>query len=49
MEEEAEDVENAVAAVLDKGYRTADIAERERETVGTDRMGDLIAQEIRNM
>jgi 3-isopropylmalate dehydrogenase len=45
MEGAAEDVEKAVDAVLDKGYRTADIAE-EKGTVGTEEMGDLIAQEV---
>jgi len=46
MDKQAEDVENAVEAVLDKGYRTADIAEKDKKTVSTDEMGDLIFQEI---
>jgi 3-isopropylmalate dehydrogenase len=46
MEEAAEDVEKAVDAVLDRGYRTADIAEKDKRTVGTEEMGDLIAQEV---
>jgi len=48
MDEQAENVEKAVEAVLDKGYRTADIAEKGRRTVSTDEMGDLIAREIEN-
>ncbi len=46
MGEQAQIVENAVEAVLDKGYRTADIAEKGKKTVGTEEMGDLIAREI---
>jgi 3-isopropylmalate dehydrogenase len=48
MKDQAEDVERAVEAMLDKGYRTADIAGESQKTVGTDEMGDLIAQEIRD-
>ena len=48
MDRQAEDVEKAVEAVLDKGYRTADIAENGKKTVSTDEMGDLIAREIEN-
>jgi len=46
MAEAAQDIENAVDAILDKGYRTADIAEKDKETVGTSKMGNLIVQEI---
>ena len=46
IEEAAEEIEKAVDAVLDKGYRTVDIAEKGKKTVGTGEMGDLIAQEI---
>jgi 3-isopropylmalate dehydrogenase len=48
MDKAAQDIENAVDAVLDKGYRTADIAEKDKKTVGTGKMGNLIAQEIGN-
>lgn len=46
MEEAAKDIENAVSKVLDKGYRTSDIMEQEKISVGTEKMGDLITQEI---
>ncbi|NMM63719.1 3-isopropylmalate dehydrogenase [Clostridium sp. P21] len=46
MEEAARDIENAVSKVLDKGYRTSDIMEQEKILVGTEKMGELIAQEI---
>lgn len=46
MEEAARDVENAVSRVLDKGYRTSDIMEQGKISVGTEKMGDLITQEI---
>lgn len=46
MEEAADDLEEAVDAVLDRGYRTADITEKDKRTVGTEEMGDLIAQEM---
>ncbi|MGI6776666.1 MAG: 3-isopropylmalate dehydrogenase [Acetivibrionales bacterium] len=44
---EAADIESAVKRVLDKGYRTVDIASRATETVGTKKMGHLIEEEIR--
>lgn len=46
MEEAARDIENAVSRVLDKGYRTSDIMEKGKISVGTEKMGDLITQEI---
>ncbi|AWI04952.1 3-isopropylmalate dehydrogenase [Clostridium drakei] len=46
MEEAARDVENAVSRVLDKEYRTSDIMEQGKISVGTEKMGDLITQEI---
>jgi 3-isopropylmalate dehydrogenase len=46
LDEEAEAIENAVDAVLARGYRTADIAEEGAEVVGTQVMGDLIADSI---
>ena len=49
MDKAAQDIEDAVDAVLDKGYRTADIAEKDKKTVGTGEMGDMITQEIENM
>lgn len=48
MDEAAEEIEKAVDTVLDKGYRTADIAEKDKKTVGTGEMGNLIAREIGN-
>lgn len=49
MDKQAEDIEKAVENVLDKGYRTADIAEKGKKTVGTEEIGDLIAREIEGM
>ena len=49
MKEQAEIIENAVDAVLDKGYRTADIAEKGKKTVSTGDMGDLIAREVESL
>ncbi len=44
--EEAEDIENAVTAVLDKGYRTPDIYVDGTTKVGTKEMGRLICENI---
>ncbi|MFZ5969593.1 MAG: 3-isopropylmalate dehydrogenase [Bacillota bacterium] len=44
MEEAAKDIENAVSKVLDQDYRTLDIMEPGKTAVGTEKMGDLIAQ-----
>ena len=46
LEEEAQDVENAIEKVLEKGYRTVDIMSEGMTLVGTKEMGDKIAQEI---
>ncbi len=47
MEQESKDIENAVSEVLKQGYRTEDILKNDNETlVGTNKMGDLIAQQI---
>ncbi len=46
LDREAAAVENAVAAVLDEGYRTRDIREESKTQVGTTEMGDLIAARI---
>ena len=46
LETAADDIEKAVTRVLDKGYRTADIASVDRIAVGTDEMGRLIREEI---
>lgn len=46
MEDTAQDIENAVSKVLDKDYRTLDIMKQGKIVVGTEQMGDLIAQEI---
>lgn len=40
-------IENAVVRVLDKGYRTSDIAYYGGTVVGTREMGRLIAEEVR--
>jgi len=49
MTEQARIIEDAVDAVLDKGYRMADIVEEGKKTVGTGEMGDLIAGEMENL
>lgn len=46
MEQAAKDIETSVMKVLDKGYRTIDISCENMTTVGTTKMGDLIAKEI---
>jgi len=46
MEEGAADIERAVTKVLDEGYRTADIMQPGMTLVGTEKMGDLIAQYV---
>ncbi len=47
LEKEAVDIETAVAAVLDEGVRTRDIADTGTEVVSTQVMGDLVASKIR--
>lgn len=47
LTEEADDIENAVVKVLDKGYRTVDIASGDVKIVGTKMMGQLIKEEIK--
>lgn len=42
----AKDIENAVEAVLDKGYRTGDIASEGSRIVGTKEMGKLIRDQL---
>ena len=44
MSEEADAIERAVGAYLDKGYRTADIMSEGKTQVGTKQCGDLITQ-----
>lgn len=46
LEEEADRIENGVRKVLGKGWRTVDIMSDGNTLVGTDKMGDLIAEEI---
>lgn len=46
MPKEADDIENAVSKVLDRGYRTGDIMSEGMKLVGCREMGDLIADEI---
>jgi 3-isopropylmalate dehydrogenase len=45
--ETADAVEAAIAAVLDEGLRTGDIAEPNRKTVSTSEMGDAIISRLR--
>lgn len=46
MKEGAQDIYRAVENVLDRGYRTVDIMEEGMTQVGTEKMGDLIAEAI---
>jgi len=46
LQKESSAVEKAVLQVLDEGYRTADIANSNRQKVGTEKMGGLIASKI---
>ena len=46
LAEEARAVEDAVEKVLEKGYRTYDIAVEGKTTVGTKQMGDLITEKV---
>ena len=46
LDKEADAIENAVAEVLKKGYRTIDIMSEGKEEIGTAKMGDLIARYI---
>jgi len=47
LETEAQAIENAVLAALEKGYRTYDIMSEGKIRVGTKEMGDLIAQKMK--
>src|SRR3954464_4272813 len=49
MLKEADLIEKAIAATLDQGLRTADIASPGTQTVGTAQMGDAIITEIENL
>ncbi|MBM7853890.1 3-isopropylmalate dehydrogenase [Desulfohalotomaculum tongense] len=46
MEREAAEIEQAVTAVLEKGYRTGDIMQPGMKQVGTGRMGELVLEQI---
>jgi len=48
LETEAQTVENAVLQTLEQGYRTYDIMSEGRIRMGTNEMGDLIAQKVRS-
>jgi len=47
LETEAQTVENAVLAALEKDYRTYDIMSEGKTRVGTKEMGELIAQKVK--
>jgi len=49
LEREAEAIEQAVAEVLDEGYRTKDIMSDGCIQVGTTEMGDLVTKKIAQM
>lgn len=48
MDEEAEKIDRAVSAVLDAGFRTADIYEEGTKKVGCREMGEAVAQMLRD-
>lgn len=48
LSQEADMVDHAVAAVLEQGYRTYDIMAPGMQMVGTQKMGDLVAEQILN-
>jgi 3-isopropylmalate dehydrogenase len=45
-EQEARAVEDAIEAVLEKGYRTRDIMEEGMKQVGTCEMGDAVVEQL---
>jgi len=47
MDEVADEVEQAVKSVLEKGYRTADIHEKGMKKVGCREMGRLVVEEVK--
>jgi 3-isopropylmalate dehydrogenase len=49
LEREAVCIENAVSAVLNQGYRTADLAAKSRSATSTTEMGSLVAQAIKQL
>lgn len=46
MDQEAQDVEDAIEKVLQEGYRTTDIMSAEKTLVSTSQMGDLIVDHL---
>jgi len=46
LKQEAQAIETAVERVIEAGYRTVDLHEPGKETVGTTEMGRLIAETI---
>lgn len=46
LDQEADAIENAVSEVLKEGWRTIDIMSEGKTQVGTEKMGDLIAEKI---
>jgi len=47
LDKEAQEIEDAVIKVLDKGYRTGDIMEEGKTLVGTEEMGRLVIKELK--
>ena len=47
LDKEADDIENAVKAVLKAGYRTGDIMQDGKTLVGTKEMGDILVKTIK--
>jgi 3-isopropylmalate dehydrogenase len=49
LEREAKCIESVVAAVLDQGHRTADLARTKRPAMGTAEMGRRVAERVRQL
>jgi 3-isopropylmalate dehydrogenase len=49
LEDEADCVERAVSAVLDRGYRTADLAAAGQTPLSTSAMGHQVVETVRQM
>lgn len=49
LTQEAMAIEQAIARVLERGYRTADIYRGEGQLVGTEAMGDQVVAQLREI
>lgn len=49
LDKEAGIIEKSISEVLDQGYRTQDIMSKDKISVGTTQMGDLIAEKVKKL